>query len=93
MNILYVLYWLTASLPHGYRAEAFHNLIKVTHAGSTKAAYLAPDSTDTNTLEMAVLDEPAGAAVATIAKGIQMRFWSPCDPTGEHVAAGIAQYI
>lgn len=93
MNILYVIYWLTASLPHGYRAEAFHNLIKVTKQGSTKAAYLAPDSTDTDTLEMAVLDEPAGAEVATIAKGIRLEFWSPRDPTGERLAKDITQYI
>ena len=93
MNILYILYWITAALPHGYHAEAFHHLIKVTHTGSTKAAYLAPDSTDTNTMEMAVLDEPAGTAVATLAEGIRLRFWSPCDPTGESVAAYITQHI
>lgn len=93
MNILYILYWLVSALPHGYRVEAFHNLIKVTHDGSSKAAYLAPCSTDGNMLNMAILDEHDGAKVTTLAQGIRLRFWTPHDPTGEHIAKDIAQYI
>lgn len=93
MDILYIIYWLAAALPHGYRAEAFNNIIKVTHDGSSKAAYLAPGNGDTNMLGMAVLDERDAARVTTLAEGIRLRFWTPHDPTGEHVAADIAKYI
>ena len=93
MNIIYLLYWLVAALPNGYRAEAFNNLIKVTHDGSSKAAYIAPDSTDTGMLNMAILDETDGAKVTTLAQGIRLRFWTPHDPTGEHIAADIVRDI